>query len=90
MHGENRMTSPHFTTSPHFGDVPTFSWPEKKGGTEEGKSIAGRLDRKCGDVAGAKMWGRLQVSENVGTSPDVPTFFPFMEMWGRRQNVGMS
>ena len=65
---------------------PFRSWP----GGEGGKSLAGGTDRKCGDVAGAEMWGRLQVLENVGTSPDVPTFFLAMEMWGRRQNVGTS
>ena len=55
-----------------------------------GKSVAGVHGLKCGNVAGAKMWGRLQDLENVGTSLDVPTFFHVMKMWGRRQNVGTS
>ena len=54
------------------------------GGGEGGKCRAGRIPRKCGDVAGTKMWGRLQVLENVGTSPDVPTFF------SGHENVGTS
>ena len=49
---------------------------------------AGRIPRKCGDVAGAKMWGRLQVLENVGTSPDVPTFFPGHENVGTSPKCG--
>ena len=68
------------------GDV---KWGPENVGTSTGcGDVAG--NGKCGDVAGAKMWVRLQVLENVGTSPDVPTFFPAMKMWGRCQNVGTS
>ena len=51
---------------------------------EGGKCCAGIHGLKCGHVAGAKRWGRLHDLENVGTSPDVPTFF------FSYQNVGTS
>jgi len=69
----------------------SHAWESLHGAWEGGRSLASRLEpkmwgrrrrQKCGHVAG--------FCENVGTSPDVPTFFPAAKMWGRRQNVGTS